>query len=58
MWALPLCCDPAVLERSGKVWIGAEFGEACGVLDENGRPPPSHRALFGETTRYGEAIVP
>lgn len=52
-----LACDPALLERSGKVWIGAELGEAYGVLDENGRQPPSHRAFFGETTSYGEAVV-
>ncbi len=49
--------DPLLLDRSGKVWIGAELGEEYGVTDVNGRQPPSHRAFFGETTTYGEAVV-
>lgn len=49
--------DPLLLDRSGKVWIGAELGEEYGVTDVNGRLPPSHRAFFGKTTTYGEAVV-
>ena len=49
--------DPHLMDKSGRVFIGAELGEEYGVLDINGKQPPSHRAFFGETTSYGEAIV-
>lgn len=52
-----LYTDPGMMERSGKVWIGAELAEEYGVTDINGRQPPSHRAFFGETTTYGDAVV-
>lgn len=52
-----LASDPNLMERSGKVWIGAELGQAYGLVDLNGRAPPSHRSLFGETTHYGDAVV-
>jgi NAD(P)-dependent dehydrogenase (short-subunit alcohol dehydrogenase family) len=49
--------DPLLMDRSGKVWIGAELGAEYGVTDVNGRQPPSHRAFFGEPTTYGDAVV-
>ena len=49
--------DPHLMDKSGRVFIGAELGEEYGVLDINGKQPPSHRAFFGETTSFGEAIV-
>ena len=49
--------DPLLMDRSGKVWIGAELGAEYGVTDVNGRQPPSHRAFFGETTTFGDAVV-
>lgn len=49
--------DPLIMDRSGKVWIGAELGAEYGVTDINGRQPPSHRAFFGETTTFGDAVV-
>lgn len=52
-----LARDPALMDRSGKVWIGAELGQAYGVLDINGLSPPSHRAFFGEPTTFGDAVV-
>ena len=52
-----LYSDPTLMARSGKVLIGAELGEEYGVTDINGRQPPSHRAFFGETTTYGDAVV-
>jgi NAD(P)-dependent dehydrogenase (short-subunit alcohol dehydrogenase family) len=52
-----LARDPQLLEKSGQVFIGAELGQEYGVVDINGKQPPSHRAFFGETTRFGEAIV-
>ena len=52
-----LARDPALLDKSGKVWIGAELGREYGVTDLNGRHPESHRAFFGETTSFGDAVV-
>lgn len=52
-----LARDPALMEKTGKVWIGAELGEAYGVQDINGKQPPSHRAFLGDPTTFGEAIV-
>ena len=45
------------MEKSGKVWIGAELAQAYGVTDANGQQPPSHRAFFGEATTFGDAVV-
>ena len=52
-----LARDPGLMEKSGRVWIGAELAEAYGVRDINGSQPPSHRPFFGETTTYGDAVV-
>lgn len=52
-----LARDPQLMDKSGKVWIGAELAQAYGVTDINGQQPPSHRAFFGETTTYGDAVV-
>ena len=52
-----LASDPARMEKSGKVWIGAELGAHYGVVDINGRQPPSHREFFGGTTSFGDAVV-
>ena len=52
-----LACDPQLMGKSGKVWIGAELGQEYGVTDLDGRQPPSPRALFGETTVFGDAVV-
>lgn len=49
--------DPLLMDRSGKVLIGAELGQEYGVIDINGHQPPSHRGFFGETTTYGDAVV-
>lgn len=52
-----LARDPQLMSRSGKVWIGAELAQEYGVTDSEGRQPPSHRAFFGETTTFGDAVV-
>ena len=52
-----LARDPHLMDRSGKVWIGAELGAEYGVTDINGREPPSHRAFFGDPTTFGDAVV-
>ena len=52
-----LASAPDLMDRSGKVWIGAELAQEYGLVDTDGRLPPSHRAFFGETTSYGDAVV-
>ncbi|MDX1733298.1 MAG: SDR family NAD(P)-dependent oxidoreductase [Halioglobus sp.] len=52
-----LARDPALMDKSGKVWIGAELAAEYGVTDVSGETPVSHRAFFGETTTFGDAVV-
>jgi len=52
-----LARDSGLMDKSGKVWIGAELAREYGLTDINGQLPPSHRAFFGDTTIYGDAIV-
>lgn len=49
--------DSALMDKSGKVFIGAELGEEYAIKDINGKAPISHRAFFGETTTFGDAVV-
>ena len=44
IWAL--FNDPAVMEKSGQTWIGAELAREYGI-DDDGRQPPSYRDLYG-----------
>lgn len=48
--------DPQRAEKSGQVHIGAELGLAYGITDE-GRQPPSHRAMLGGPTPAHPAVV-
>lgn len=52
-----LANDPALMERSGQVWVGAELGEEYGVLDINGKQPPSHRPMLGDTPTFSDAVI-
>jgi NAD(P)-dependent dehydrogenase (short-subunit alcohol dehydrogenase family) len=52
-----LAKDTERMQRSGKIWIGAELGKEYGVLDINGQQPPSHRPMLGDPTTYNDAIV-
>jgi hypothetical protein len=52
-----LARDPQRMERSGKIWIGAELALAYGICDEGGRQPPSHRPMLGDPTVFGSAVV-
>jgi NAD(P)-dependent dehydrogenase (short-subunit alcohol dehydrogenase family) len=52
-----LARDPLLMEKSGKVLIGAELAETYGVTEADGRQPPSHREFFGGTTVFGDAVV-
>ncbi len=45
IWAL--YHDPHLLGVSGKTLIGAELARLYGIIDEDGRQPPSYRDLFG-----------
>ncbi|EID15334.1 SDR family NAD(P)-dependent oxidoreductase [Mycolicibacterium phlei] len=45
IWAL--YTDPAVMERSGRTFIGAELGAEYGITDAGGRRPASYRDLHG-----------
>ena len=52
-----LARDPALMDKSGQVWIGAELARQYGVCDTDGRQPQSPRLLFGEPTTFGAAVV-
>ena len=52
-----LARDPRVMERSGRVWIGAELAREYGVTDVDGRQPPSFRTMLGEPPRYSTTVV-
>ena len=49
--------DPAMMEESGQVLIGAELAEEYGILDLDGKQPPSHRAMLGGPEQAHPAIV-
>lgn len=52
-----LANDPDRMQKTAKVWIGAELGALYGLVDRNGQAPMSHRAFFGEPTTYSDAVV-
>jgi NAD(P)-dependent dehydrogenase (short-subunit alcohol dehydrogenase family) len=52
-----LAKDPKRMERSGKVWVGAELAQEYGIQDIDGRQPPSYRRAFGDETTFSDAIV-
>lgn len=52
-----LARDSDLMQKSAKVWIGAELGAEYGIEDKNGQIPTSHRAFFGEPTTFGDAVV-
>lgn len=45
MWALYQ--DPDLMALSGQTLIGAELAVKYGIVDEDGRQPPSYRDMFG-----------
>jgi NAD(P)-dependent dehydrogenase (short-subunit alcohol dehydrogenase family) len=45
IWALH--CDPHLMELSGQTLIGAELAERYGIVDDDGRTPPSCRDRYG-----------
>jgi NAD(P)-dependent dehydrogenase (short-subunit alcohol dehydrogenase family) len=49
--------DPAKLDFSGRVLIGAELGEQLGVMDVDGTRPRSRRPVLGNPPGYHPAVV-
>ncbi len=52
-----LARDPKLMERSGKILIGAELALEYGLQDINGNQPPSHRAFLGAPVQMSPARV-
>lgn len=62
MWETPefsalvlaaLLRDPELPRLSGQALIGAELGERYGIVDTDGKRPPSYRATMGEPLAFG-----
>jgi NAD(P)-dependent dehydrogenase (short-subunit alcohol dehydrogenase family) len=49
--------EPAKLDYTGRVLIGAELGEKLGVLDVDGKQPGSRRPLLGGPPAFHSAVV-
>ncbi|HYD62913.1 MAG TPA: SDR family NAD(P)-dependent oxidoreductase [Noviherbaspirillum sp.] len=49
--------DPKLMEKSGRVLIGAEAAQEYGILDLDGKQPPSYRQFLGEPAQAHPAIV-
>jgi NAD(P)-dependent dehydrogenase (short-subunit alcohol dehydrogenase family) len=49
--------DPAKLDFSGRVLIGAELGDQLGVSDVDGTQPRSRRPVLGDPPEYHPAVV-
>ncbi len=52
-----LAKDPDYMQRSGKVFYGAELAEEYGVRDINGLQPPSPRGMLGAPPEFNPAVV-
>lgn len=48
---------PDRMDRSGKVWIAAELGQALGAREDDGSEPQSRRAMLGGPWQYNPAII-
>jgi NAD(P)-dependent dehydrogenase (short-subunit alcohol dehydrogenase family) len=49
--------QPAKLDYSGGIYIGAELGERLGVTDTDGTQPGSRRPFLGDPPAYSPAVV-
>jgi NAD(P)-dependent dehydrogenase (short-subunit alcohol dehydrogenase family) len=49
--------DPALSELSGQTVIGAELALRYGIVDEDGRQPPSHRDVLGAPRTPSSVVV-
>ncbi len=48
---------PDRMDRSGKVWIAAELGQALGVKEDDGSEPVSRRDTLGGPWDYNPAVI-
>ncbi|NNC55316.1 MAG: SDR family NAD(P)-dependent oxidoreductase [Pseudomonadales bacterium] len=46
-----------MMQKSGQTIIGAELALALGVVDIDGKQPPSHRDMLGAPVEYSSAVV-
>lgn len=49
--------DPRRQEKSGHVFIGAELAQEYGIVDIDGKQPPSHRPMLGAPVQAHPAVV-
>lgn len=49
--------DPDLAELSGHTVIGAEMAQRYGIIDEDGRQPPSHRDMMGAPREPSSVVV-
>ena len=49
--------DPHLMDRSGRIWIGAELAQQYGIHDVDGRQPPSHRPMLGDPPVFSAAVI-
>jgi NAD(P)-dependent dehydrogenase (short-subunit alcohol dehydrogenase family) len=52
-----LAASPDRMTYSGQVLVGAEVAAELGVVDTDGRQPPSHRPALGSPPQYSSAVV-
>ncbi|WP_181697977.1 SDR family NAD(P)-dependent oxidoreductase [Nocardia sp. GTS18] len=52
-----LARDPKLMDRTGRVLIGAEIAQELGVEDTRGQQPPSHRPFLGNPPVFSDAVV-
>lgn len=52
-----LAASPDRMSYSGRVLIAAEVAQELGVVDVDGRQPPSHRTGLGSPPQYSAAVV-
>lgn len=52
-----LATDPALMEKSGRILVGAELAQAYGITDIDGRQPASHAPMLGSPAQANPAVV-
>jgi NAD(P)-dependent dehydrogenase (short-subunit alcohol dehydrogenase family) len=52
-----LARDPKLMDRSGKVYWGAELGHDYGLTDIDGSTPASNSSWLGPTTQYSDVVL-
>jgi hypothetical protein len=45
------------MDRSGRVWVGAELALEYGVKDIDGTQPPSYSRTLGKPRKFSDAVV-